>query len=108
MSRAFKSKSQLEWLKTLDEADVPSSPVNNVAEVLETPQIHYRKIVVETDVPELGRQKTIGSPFKFSHVPDAQTPAPPPTLGDHTVRDLQELLGYSEVRIAALKASEAI
>lgn len=107
LSRAFKTRSQEEWLRILDEADVPCAPVNTVGEALENPQLHYRKRIVAVDVPGLGKAKTFSTPFKFSNLPE-QAPTPPPFLGQHTERVLREVLGYSEERVAALKAAEAI
>jgi crotonobetainyl-CoA:carnitine CoA-transferase CaiB-like acyl-CoA transferase len=49
----------------------------------------------------------VGPVPKLSATP-AQITATPPMLGEHTDQVLQGLLGYSDERIAALRAARAI
>ena len=96
-----------ELLATLDEADVPVGPVNDVAEILGDPHVRARRLVGSFDYPGVGEFKALAIPYKFLGWDNPEI-GRPPALGEHTDAVLSELLNYSEERIAALRASRSI
>jgi crotonobetainyl-CoA:carnitine CoA-transferase CaiB-like acyl-CoA transferase len=66
-----------DFMKKLDDADVPVGPVNDVAEILNDPHVRARKLVGSFDYPGVGEfNPEIGRP---------------PTLGEHTEKILAEI-----------------
>ena len=54
-----------EWLQILEEANVPCSPINNVEDVLNDPQVKARNMVVEIRDPDIGLLRASGNPSSF-------------------------------------------
>jgi CoA:oxalate CoA-transferase len=79
------------WLKKLDEADLPSSPVNNVADVMNHPQVLARNMVLPIDDPRFQSLRVGGNPVKISTQEDSTVASPPPDLGQHRQQILREL-----------------
>ena len=98
----FPEKTTAEWMEPLREAGIPSSPVNNIRDALNDPQVRHRNMVVEIDHPEIGVYEALGNPIKSSVMEDGN-PAPPPTLGQHTEEVLSSLLDMSADDIQALR-----
>jgi crotonobetainyl-CoA:carnitine CoA-transferase CaiB-like acyl-CoA transferase len=94
------------WEERLRARSVPSTPVNNVAQIVEEEQVAARDMVVEMDVPGAGPIRMAGLPLKFTETPGAIA-LPPPRLGEHTEQVLRRL-GYSATDITDLAASGAI
>ena len=88
------------WLAQLEEAKVPSGPINTMAEVYADPQIQARDMVVELSHPTAGPIKSIGIPVKLSETP-ASIRRPPPLLGQHSEEVLQEN-GFSAEEVRRL------
>lgn len=107
LSEIFKTKSRDEWLRMLEEHDVPCAPVYEVSEVLSDPQVMHREMIVEVDHPTIGKLKQLGIPMKFSETP-CRIKYPPPLLGQHTEEILKELLEYSDEEIEELKREGVI
>jgi crotonobetainyl-CoA:carnitine CoA-transferase CaiB-like acyl-CoA transferase len=106
LSEAFGTKPRDQWVKLLEEWDVPAGPVNNIAEALEDPQVQLRNMVVEINHPTAGTYKTAGNPIKNEGVPEIFNP--PPTLGQNTDEVLSDLLGCSLSEIESLRVAGAI
>ena len=62
--------------------------------------------MVDVDVPGLGRRSVLASPFRFDGHRKTDT-TPPPTLGEHTVAVLRELVGYDDARVETLRQQGA-
>lgn len=101
------TKNRDEWLKILEEGDVPAAPVNNVAQAFSDPQILSRNMIVEFDHSLGGKVKTMGSPFKMSQV-DKEVFNPPPLLGQHNEEVICSLLGYSRNDLEQFKKENVI
>jgi CoA:oxalate CoA-transferase len=70
-----------QWLTALESADIPSGPINDVAQVLRDPQIHARNMLVAVEDDRLGDFSVAGNPIKLSAFPDPPTRGPVPDLG---------------------------
>ncbi|HSU77750.1 MAG TPA: CaiB/BaiF CoA-transferase family protein [Burkholderiales bacterium] len=95
-----------ELIATLDAADVPVGPVNDVAEILNDPHVRARRLVGSFDYPDVGEFKALAIPYKFLGYDNPEI-GRPPLLGEHTERLLAEL-GYSRERIAELRGKRAV
>lgn len=87
-------------LAALEEAGVPSAPVQTIAEVVKDPQIHARGMLVEQEHPVLGKVTLPNLPFRFS---DCETTVrtPAPLLGQHN-RRIATSLGFSTEHVDAM------
>jgi len=94
-------------LATLDEADVPVGPVNDVAEVLADPHVRARRLVGSFDYPEVGEFKALAIPYKFLGWDNPEI-GRPPALGEHTEGLLKEMLGLSAQEVSRLRDAKAI
>ena len=102
-----KDRTRTEVVNAFQVADLPSAPVQSVADMLECPQLKARKMIQEFDDPNEGRLVLTGSPLKFSEV-EEQEPTPAPRLGQDTDEVLQKLLGLSVEELAQLHEKEII
>jgi crotonobetainyl-CoA:carnitine CoA-transferase CaiB-like acyl-CoA transferase len=107
MTEAVARLTRAELIAKLDAADVPVGPVNDVAEVLADAHVRARKLVGSFDYPGVGEFKALALPYKFLGWDDPAI-GRPPALGEHTESILRERLGYSDGRIAELRAAKAI
>jgi crotonobetainyl-CoA:carnitine CoA-transferase CaiB-like acyl-CoA transferase len=107
LSERVSTFDRAELLKTLDDADVPIGPVNNVEEVLADPHVRARGLVSSFDYPQVGEFKALGLPYKFLGW-DNPAVGRPPTLGEHTESILSNDLGLSAGEIRNLKERKAI
>ena len=83
MEAVLKTRPSREWLALLDEAQVPSGPINDVAAVMSDPQVLARNMIVESLDPDLGPVRMQGNPVKLSAHEDPKTrPAAPELDGD--------------------------
>ncbi len=98
----FKTRPRDEWVKFLNENDVPAGPAYTMPEALRDPQMLHRKMVVEMEHPKLGLVKVIGSPLKLGDTPPVFRRAAP-ALGEHTEEVLREWLGMDAAKVAELK-----
>jgi crotonobetainyl-CoA:carnitine CoA-transferase CaiB-like acyl-CoA transferase len=107
LNEAFQKKDASEWLAKLEEAGIPSGPINTIEDVFNHPQAPARNLKVEMEHPTAGLVNFPGFPYKMSQTP-AGLHRPPPLLGEHTEEVLTELLSYSHEEIALLREREVI
>jgi formyl-CoA transferase len=107
LNRVFSTRDAEEWLGMLQQAGIPSGPINAVQDVFNHPQREARELVQYIQHPTAGEVAFPGFPYKFSETP-AQLLRPPPMLGEHTDEVLIGLLGYSKQKVASLKEAEII
>ena len=93
--RAFASRPSGDWLDALQTIGIPASRIQPVDVALAHPQLGYREATAVLDVPGLGRQPVLASPFRFDGRRKAET-TPPPTLGEHTAVVLRTVLGFDD------------
>jgi CoA:oxalate CoA-transferase len=77
------------WLNALEEAGIPSGPINTVDKVLQDKQVLSRNMVVPTQDPVAGRLMMAGNPMKLSGFADAAEFPPAPGLD----ADREQILG---------------
>ena len=95
------------WLEKLTAAGIPCGRINSVARALNAEHTAAREMVRSVLHPVAGEVRMLGIPFRFSGTPPSVR-RPPPTLGEHTEQVLEEELGLSPERIAALRAEKII
>jgi CoA:oxalate CoA-transferase len=91
LESVLRSKSTAHWLALLQAAGVPCGPINNMAQVMEDPQIAARNMVVACDDPVAGTVPMPGNPIKISGVADPVSRAPAPELDGDREHILSEL-----------------
>ena len=94
------------WIARLDAGGVPCTRVNRIDQAVAEEQVVAREMVVDMDVPGLGRIQVAGLPIKLSETP-GRLDRPPPHLGEHTAEVLREL-GYDAGRVERLAAGGAV
>ncbi len=100
-------KSADEWLKILDQYDVPCGPVNSAVEAIEQPQLAARNMIVSIKHSSGDYYKDIGNPVKMSSMKE-EVFSSPPGLGQHTREVLAEIAGYSLEKIEELRKAGVI
>jgi crotonobetainyl-CoA:carnitine CoA-transferase CaiB-like acyl-CoA transferase len=98
----FRRHPTAHWLTVLAQAGVPHGPVYEVPEALEDRQAQARDDVVELEHPSLGTVRQVASPLRLSGEPNPLLRGP--FRGEHTDDVLREVCGYTEDRIAHLRA----
>jgi crotonobetainyl-CoA:carnitine CoA-transferase CaiB-like acyl-CoA transferase len=108
MDRTFATKTRDEWMQLLRQRKrIICSPVQNVLELPQDPQMTENNYIVDYDHPSLGHTKTVGFPVTFTQTPCA-IQGPAPQFGQHTEEVLIELGDYTWDDIAQLRDEEAI
>lgn len=92
---------------TLAGAGIPFGPVAAIADVVASPQIAAREMLIEIEHPVLGPLVVSGLPVKLSATPGSVRKAPP-MVGEDNDRIYGELLGFTPTEIAEMRASGAI
>jgi crotonobetainyl-CoA:carnitine CoA-transferase CaiB-like acyl-CoA transferase len=95
-----KARSVKECTSTLDAADVPCAPVQNIDAVLADPQVRARNMIIEQEHPVLGKVRLANIPFKFSDC-DVTPRSVAPLMGQHN-REIATKLGFSAAEIEAM------
>ncbi|OMG73573.1 CaiB/BaiF CoA transferase family protein [Burkholderia ubonensis] len=107
LAEMVKARDKADWIGALEAAGVPCGPINELDEVFDNEQVVARGMQVSLPHPCGADVKLVRNPIRMSATPpDARTA--PPLLGAQTEDVLRDLLGYDDVRIAALKAKQAI
>ena len=94
-----------ELMATLNDLDVPCGPIMGTADLADDEHVRGRQMWVELDHPQRGKWFNVGMPIKLSASPPRIERSP--LLGEHTDQVLQEVLGYDEAKIKALKQAGA-
>ena len=102
MTRTFE-----EWEETLLGSGVPFGALNNIAQVVDHPQVKARGSLIDVDHPKIGPIKIVGPVAKLSETP-ATIRTTSPSLGEHTAEVLRDFLGLSADAIAALRVDGVI
>ncbi len=96
----FRRKTTDEWLRLLDESDVPCSRVHFPEELHDNEHVNANSLMLELQHPVLGPLRMPACPVRMSDTP-AGSLTPPPSLGQHGPDVLREL-GYDDAAIDRL------
>jgi crotonobetainyl-CoA:carnitine CoA-transferase CaiB-like acyl-CoA transferase len=106
LQAVFFQKTREEWMNILVEADVPVAPVKTPEQVLDDPQVLFRKMIRAIDLPSGGSIQQVAFPVRLSETP-AVIQSPPPELGEHTEEVLLKA-GFSKEDIDRFRQEGAI
>ena len=107
LERVLRTRSRQTWIEDLTAAGVPCGDVRNIAQVLADPQLTAREMVVELEHMVAGKVRVLGIPTKLSETPGT-IKKPPPALGEHTDKVLEELLDIDQAERSRLRRLGAI
>ncbi len=96
-----------EWLRELDNLQIPCGPINTLDKVFSDPQVLEREMVAEVPHPTAKTVKMVASPMKLYETP-CEITRHPPLLGEHTDEILQEKFGYNSKKIEELRQYDII
>jgi crotonobetainyl-CoA:carnitine CoA-transferase CaiB-like acyl-CoA transferase len=97
----FKEQPRSVWVERLEANDVPHTPVYNLKEVFDDPQVKHMGMQIAIERKEKPTIRTVKFPLSHSDTPSAH-PSPPPELGENNDEFLKSL-GYDEAKIAEFK-----
>lgn len=102
-------KSTAAWVSELESRGVPASPVHNMRQTFDDPQVQHREmsITMPYDGAEEGTVRLLGNPIKMSATPPTYR-RPPPRLGEHTDEVLSQLLDMDAEERDTLRAQGLI
>lgn len=100
-------KTTQEWLDVFEGSGMPYAAVNDVQGTLQHEHTLARNMVVEMEHDQCGPIKMVNTPVKYSES-EPRIRTPPPTLGQHTIEVLRDVLGFEQAKIAAFKEKGAI
>ncbi len=107
LSKIFAMHETAHWVALLDAANVPCSPVNDIAQTVAHPQVQAMQMVIDVADGRGAPLRMVGVPSIFSGTP-AKPGGMPPDLGEHTDSILKTELGLAEEEIAALRKEKTI
>ena len=106
LSEVFRARTTAEWCALLDEHGFRYAPVNDYAAASSDPHTIENRYVIETEHPDWGTVRAVGSPIAMSEsVPTIA--ATSPSLGEHTDEVLTSI-GYDAPGIDALRAAGVV
>ena len=103
----LKKKTTADWTEIFEKEGIPYSPVNNIQQICEDPQLKYRNMLVEIEQKGIGKMKIAGSPLRLSETP-GRVYQGAPALGEHTEELLFSILNKSRPEILALRKEGVI
>ena len=103
----FAALPRAEALRRCQTGDVPSSPVNSIADIFADPHYRARDNLVTHEVAAVGPVTVPGVVPKLSRTPGRITRLGP-RLGEHNAQVYRRLLGLDDAAIARLKADGVI
>lgn len=103
----LKTRPRAAWLEPMRKAGVPAGAINTVAEAFDGPDIAERGLVTRIPHPSVGSVPNIALSFRMAGTPLVD-PVAAPTLGQHSVEVLRDLLEYDQTRIDRLIADGTV
>ncbi len=104
LQKILLTRTYKEWEELMLANEIPLGAINNIAQVMEHPQVKARGAMHEVQHRTAGTVHVVGSPVRLSKTP-ARKPTPSPTLGEHTREVLGDVLGLNAAEIDALAAA---
>jgi crotonobetainyl-CoA:carnitine CoA-transferase CaiB-like acyl-CoA transferase len=106
MEPLFLDRTRDEWLELLEDADVPSSPLNGLHETVRTQQVVENRSVREIQTAD-GAIHVVGLPVHCEQWPDEEYRAPP-RMGEDTEAILSELLEIPAEEISRMVEADVV
>lgn len=108
LAEQIAQRTTADWVKALQDADVPVGPVNTIDQVFAMDQIKAREMDITINHP-LAKNPVhlVGSPLKLSATPVSYREAPP-YAGEDTKDVLRSVLNMNDAEIDALKTKGTI
>ncbi|HEU4341254.1 MAG TPA: CoA transferase [Candidatus Binatia bacterium] len=106
LQAVFREGSREDWLRRLQEKDVPAAPLNTLDEVFADPQVKTYGFPIQIEHPKMGKVKMVGNAVDLSRTPPS-IERPPPMLGEHTDEILGSI-GFAPDAIASLRSRGVI
>lgn len=103
----FLTQPRDEWLRRLEELDVPCAPVQDYEELAHDPQMEANEYIVKFEHPVAGSVKLVGIPVKLGQTPGAIR-LPAPRWGQHNLEVLTEIGGYTAEEVAQLMEQKVV
>ena len=103
LEKIFIAQPSRHWLELMEANGIPAAPVNDIEHVMQEPQLAARHMFVTVEDERAGTVTIPGNPIKMESVPECDTRASAPAIGQHTDRVLAEILGLDASTIAGLK-----
>jgi formyl-CoA transferase len=100
------TRTTAEWIKLLNEAGVPSGPINNIDEVFADEQVQHLGIARPVSHPTVGDIRLVGQAVRLSRTP-SQIRTAAREKGEDSAAILKEL-GYDDAHISALRQRRVI
>ncbi|WP_084799545.1 CoA transferase [Bradyrhizobium sp. Ai1a-2] len=105
-SKVMKTRSTAEWMKLLEEADIPHAPLHDLDSLIDDPHLAAVGLIQSIEHPTEGALRLAGPAATWSKTPP-RIRHHPPRLGEHGEDILREA-GFTEDEIARLAAEEAL
>jgi crotonobetainyl-CoA:carnitine CoA-transferase CaiB-like acyl-CoA transferase len=106
IKETFLTKTRDEWFQIMKDADTCVTPVLDLDELVDDPQLTSRDMFPEYDHPTQGKVRHLGAPIKLSDTP-AEFRSFAPLVGHHTDEILRGL-GYTDEQMQELRNSGAV
>ena len=106
ITAALRARTTTDWVETMNEAGIPSGPVNDIEQTFADPQVQHLGIATPVTHPSVGKIEIIANATHLEGVPNTiRRPAPEP--GEHSDEILREF-GLSDTEINSLRTHEII
>ena len=102
----FLSKGSAEWLRVLEERNIPAGPVRFIEEMFDDPQVLANDLVDEVTHSQEGAVRMVGPYVKFRGTEPPHA-LPSPSLGEHTA-EILEWLDYAPEDVARLREARVV
>jgi crotonobetainyl-CoA:carnitine CoA-transferase CaiB-like acyl-CoA transferase len=106
VENALKAKPRIYWLQQMERHDVPCTPIYDMSEVFEDPQLKHLGLEVEYQHPKEGPTKSVRPAITLSRT-ELEKVSPPPALGEHSEEIVREL-GYDPAELRLLRQQGVI
>ncbi len=102
LSKIMRQRTTDEWVEDLEKIGVPCGPINTIDKVVNHPQVKAREMITQVMHQVTGAVEVPGVPIKLSDTL-SNVDAPAPSLGEHTIEILTDVLKMSYEEVEALR-----
>ena len=107
LARTMLARTTADWVKRIEDEDVPCGPINNYEQVFQDPQVRHRGMRIDQERADGVQIPGVASPLRLQGTPVTYD-RPAPSLGEHTGEILGGVLGKSRDELDALRAQGVI